>query len=567
MQRNFLVVAESGKVRETLATSLRKRGHTVTLAASAREALQVVRTVSVGAVLITTRPADTSAKQLRSQIIDERPGCRVVLVSEFESTRDSGELLLFGAEHYILAGEEMLALLSGPPDDIASRVEREKETKALIEVLDVLIGLLELDDRYFGGFSHQVMRLARAVGEEMGLDNEILHEIVIATLLRDLGKVGLDDKVRDGKDTYTPEQIALMQSHVAGSLRLLEHIDMPWRVLPIIGHHHERYDGKGYPDGLKGREIPLGARVVAAVDAFMAMISDRPHRDALSQDDALNEIESQAGIQFDPEVVEVLIRVVEKQYAVRLQGTKPRVLIIEPQEEFRRLLKMRLLNEGVEVEAVAELNGNIKDFQKNPPHLVLADVGSEGTAGFEALQKFREAKELHSVPFALLADRNDRFHKLRALRQGVDDYILKTDDLEEVVARAENILTREAMRRRGSTGPRRRGVSGRIENLGLPDIVQILSMGMKTACVTLTSGKRIGRIWFREGVIAHAQQEDQSGEDAFFEMLRWKRGTFDIRHGIRTKANTVENDAMFLVMEGLRRIDEEAGAAQVAEAE
>ena len=86
-------------------------------------------------------------------------------------------------------------------------------------------------------------------------------------------------------------------------------------------------------------------------------------------------------------------------------------------------------------------------------------------------------------------------------------------------------------------------------------------MGMKTACVTLTSGKRVGRIWFREGVIVHAQEADQSGEDAFFEMLRWRRGTFDIRHGICTKANTVENDAMFLVMEGLRRIDEDAEAA------
>ena len=567
MHRNFLVVAESGKARETLATSLRKRGHTVTMAASAAEALQIVHSVSVGAALIASGPGDNSSRQLRTQILDERPECRVILVSDFESTRNSGELLLFGTDNYILTGDELLALLSGPPEDVATKMEREKETKALIEVLDVLVGLLEIDDRFFGGFSHQVMRLSRAVAEEMGLESEVLHEIVIATLLRDLGKAGLDDDVRDESSTFSEEQIVAMQAHVSGSVRLLEHIDMPWKVIPIIRHHHERYDGKGYPDGLKGREIPLGARIVAAVDAFMAMTSERPHREALSQDDALNELESQAGIQFDPEIVEVLIRVVEKQYAARSQGTKPRVLIIEPHEEFRRLLKMRLLNEGVEVEAISELNGDFERFEKNPPHLILADAGMEGNEGFEALGRFRDTKELHAVPFAMLAARNDRFHKLRALRQGVDDYILKTEDLEEVVARAENILTREAMRRDGSRGPRRRGITGRIENLGLPDIVQILSMGMKTACVTLTSGKRVGRIWFREGVISHAQEQDQSGEEAFFEMLRWRRGTFDIRHGIRAKSTTVENDPMFLVMEGLRRIDEDAKATHGAGAE
>jgi two-component system chemotaxis response regulator CheB len=295
------------------------------------------------------------------------------------------------------------------------------------------------------------------------------------------------------------------------------------------------------------------------VDAFMAMVSDRPHRDAISFDEALDELERQAGGQFDPEIVEVLIRVIEKRYAARNQEAKPRVLIVEPQEEFRRLLKMRLLNEGVEVKAIAELDGKLKEFRDNPPHLVLADMGEDGAEGFETLRRFRDAEELHAVPFALLADRDDRFHKLRALRRGVDDYILKTDDLEEVVARAENILTREAIRRGGKPSQRPRGVTGQIENLPLPDIVQILSIGVKTACVTLTAGKRQGKIWFRDGALVHAHAGVEEGEEAFFEMLGWDEGTFEIRHGLRTDKKTVDNDSMFLVMEGMRRIDE-AGA-------
>ena len=132
----------------------------------------------------------------------------------------------------------------------------------------------------------------------------------------------------------------------------------------------------------------------------------------------------------------------------------------------------------------------------------------------------------------------------------------ETDDLEEVVARAENILTREAIRRGGKPSQRPRGVTGQIENLPLPDIVQILSIGMKTACVTLTAGKRQGKIWFRDGALGHANAGVGEGEEAFFEMLDWNEGTFEIRHGVRTDKKTVDNDAMFLVMEGLRRIDE-----------
>jgi response regulator RpfG family c-di-GMP phosphodiesterase len=560
VQRSFLVVAENVKIRESLSARLREGGHTVTLAASTGEALRIVRSVSVGAVLIASDRDAGSAKKLRSKIRSIRPGCRILFVTPFEAARNSADLLRFGSGDYIVSDRELFGLLA---DDGSTKDETGKEaakgTTALIDVLDVLVGLLELDDHFFGGFSHQVMRLARSVAEEMALEKEVLEEVVISTLLRDIGKADLDRGLREGQEAYTAEQTALMREHVASSVRLLEHIDMPWKVLPIIRHHHERYDGQGYPDSLKGREIPLGARIVAAVDAFMAMVSDRPHRDAMSFDEALDELERHAGAQFDPEIVEVLIRVIQKQYAARNQKAKPRILIIEPQEEYRRLLKMRLLNEGVEVEAVAELNGNLRDFKKNPPHLVLADMGDDGAEGFETLRKFREAEELHSVPFALLAEQDDRFHKLRALRQGVDDYILKTDDLEEVVARAENILTREAIRRGVKPSQRPRGVTGQIENLPLPDIVQILSIGMKTACVTLTAGKRHGKIWFRDGSLAHARAPEEEGEEAFFEMLTWDEGTFEIRHGLRTDKKTVDNDAMFLVMEGLRRIDE-AGA-------
>ena len=135
--------------------------------------------------------------------------------------------------------------------------------------------MLEIRDDFFAGSSHRAARLVRAVAEEMGLDDFAVREAVLGCLLRDLGKVELEPGLLG---EFTPEQWDAMKEHVEGSVRLLEHIDFPWKVVPVIRHHHERYDGRGYPDGLKGREIPLGARILAAVDAYTAMVSPRPHR-------------------------------------------------------------------------------------------------------------------------------------------------------------------------------------------------------------------------------------------------------------------------------------------------
>jgi response regulator RpfG family c-di-GMP phosphodiesterase len=562
VQRNFLVVAHSGKLREALAANLRKRGFTVTLAGTEAEAVQVVRSVAVDVVLIESRQPDARVRRARSRILRERPDCQVFVVTNFDLVKNTADLLRFGAQDYIVDMEVLLDLAAAPlqagrgsRDD-----EQDKGTRGLIQVLDVLVGLLELDDRYFGGFSHQVMRLARVVAEEMGLESEVVAEVVIATLLRDIGKVGVHEEVLFEEKEFSNEQTDKMREHVTGSVRLLEHIDFPWKIIPVIRHHHERYDGKGYPDGLKGREIPLGGRIVAAVDAYMAMISDRPHRQAMTAEEALVELERQAGAHFDPEVVEVLIRVVEKHHTSCGLGQKPSVLVIDHQEEFRRLLKMRLLNEGFEIHAIPGLEDDLESIAETPPHLILAGAGEDGAETLSVLRTVREDERLGPVPFVFVAHSDDRVLKLRALRHGVDDFLLRSDDLEEMVARIENILTREAQRRNGAAGRRRRGITGQIENLALPDIVQILSIGMKTARVTIDSGSTTGKLWVKDGTIVHARLGPHTGETAFYEMLRFKDGEFAIEHGVKTTKRTIQTDAMFLVMEGLRRLDEESVA-------
>ena len=122
----------------------------------------------------------------------------------------------------------------------------------------------------------------------------------------------------------------------------------------------------------------------------------------------------------------------------------------------------------------------------------------------------------------------------------------------------QNILKRESLRRDGGSRRRRSGITGNIQDLALPDMVQMLVIGMKTACVSLRAGRRRGKIWFENGTPRHAACGELQGEPAFFEMVRWQSGQFVIQHGVKSEQSTLKRDGMFLLMEGLRLMDEDA---------
>jgi response regulator RpfG family c-di-GMP phosphodiesterase len=561
VKQNFVVVAHGEQAREALARDLHAHGYSVTRATSGRQAEQIVRSVAVDAVIIESHLPDMPPEELRARIAKLRPGCRVTVVTDFGQLRSTPQELYQEHGGYLLRAAEVLGLVEAPFTAAqaggGAPSFSERGNDALIDTLDVVVGILELDDRYFGGFSHQAMSLARRIAESLALGVEAVREIAIATLVRDLGKVGVPDEVLSETGRYSPEQRERMKAHVDGALRLFEHVDFPWKVLPIVRHHHERYDGKGHPDGLRGREIPLGSRIVAVVDGFVAMTSGRGHRPASDAEQALEVLIAEAGRQFDPEVVEALQRVLDQRRSTARGQRKPTVVLAATQDEHRRAIKMRLLNDGVEIIEQKNAARALRSVRKDTPELVLCDLDADATAGFELLREMREDPVLAAVPLAFLADHADRILKLRALREGADDFLCKSDDLEVLVARVQNILAREASRRSGHVARMRRGISGDLENLALADIVQMLASGMKTACVSLESRGRRGQIWFENGAARHAHAAGIDGEPAFFEMVRWSDGSFVIEHGVSTKQQSVTQDALFLVMEGMRLLDED----------
>src|SRR5439155_15514613 len=163
----------------------------------------------------------------------------------------------------------------------------------------------------------------------------------------------------------------------------------------------------GYPDGLKGREIPIGSRILAVIDAYLAMVSDRPHRPAMTQDAAFDELVRNAGSQFDPEVVEVFISMMEKKYPGKSRNRKMRILISDSNEEFRNLLKLRLVNDNFEVDAVSSVDDAMDKLMGRGADIVIADASPGSHDSLQLIREMREDETMRTIPFILLSDRDD----------------------------------------------------------------------------------------------------------------------------------------------------------------
>ena len=180
-------------------------------------------------------------------------------------------------------------------------------------VLDALVRAVDRKDRYTRRHSQQNAEFAVALGKAVGLSEGAVNALRIGGLLHDVGKIGVPDDILKKPGVLSEEETRIMREHVVLSNLIVHGVPNLQDVSDAVYSHHERWDGAGYPRGLKGEEIPLPGRIMALVDAYSAMILDRPYRKALSEAEAAAEMRKNIGKQFDPELVEPFLRIVEVQ--------------------------------------------------------------------------------------------------------------------------------------------------------------------------------------------------------------------------------------------------------------
>ena len=191
------------------------------------------------------------------------------------------------------------------------RQEKEKEHDMFEQTAEALASAIDAKDRYTRGHSSRVAIYSRMIAREAGKTEEECEQIYFSALLHDVGKIGIPDSIINKDGRLTDEEFAQIKLHPLYGSRILSQIHLSPRLSLGARHHHERYDGKGYPDGLKGEEIPELARIIGVADAYDAMTSKRSYRDPMPQDKVRAELIKGRGTQFDPQFADIMLRLID----------------------------------------------------------------------------------------------------------------------------------------------------------------------------------------------------------------------------------------------------------------
>jgi len=334
--RDILIVDDDRQVREVLHQIFLTAGYNCLLAQDGHEALALFKSARPPLTVTDLKMPGLTGIDVLKAVLEQDPDAAVMVLTGAADVRTAIDSLKLGAYDFIMKPVNIDELLIAAERALERRqllIERRRHqellearveqathhlTAAYRELEDTYRATLEalgsaLDTRDVGTESHsrRVHGYALATAKEYGVAPEALGDLAHGVLLHDIGKIGIPDSILLKPGALTPEEWSVMRTHPEIGKRLIERIPFLRGAVPIVYCHHEKWEGSGYPRGLRGEQIPLGARIFSVVDAFDAMTFDRPYSKAISFDAARSEIKRCAGSHFDPAVVEAFLRVPE----------------------------------------------------------------------------------------------------------------------------------------------------------------------------------------------------------------------------------------------------------------
>ena len=320
----ILTVDDEAAVARLLHETLSREGYQCEEAGSADQALDKIRSSSPALVLLDIRMPGKSGVELLSEIGANHPDIAVIMATAITDINIAIQCMKKGAYDYITKPfnlEEVILSVARALEkrqleienrDYKQHLEQKVEEQAqkirdsFFNAITALAHALEAKDTYSSGHSQRVTEVSVALAKELGMSPDNIEKIRLAGLVHDIGKIGVKESVLNKSGNLTDKEYQHIKSHPEIGERILSPVVEDKEILNIVRNHHERYDGTGYPDGLSGKQIPLGARVLAVADTYDAMTSERPYRAAMSLEATLIEIERHKGTQFDPGIVDAL---------------------------------------------------------------------------------------------------------------------------------------------------------------------------------------------------------------------------------------------------------------------
>ena len=329
-KERILIVDDEPAIRALVEQVVKESGYNVDSSSDAVSAMDMMSKAEYSLAVCDIRMPGKDGIWLLKEIKKRYPDTQVIILTGSDNLHDAVASLNIGAENYILK----------PPniDEVSQLVEKAIEKRRLINrdrtrkiwterklqeqerrikelflgSMEALTTSLEAKDKYTRGHSERVVKLSVSFVEIIGLKREWFEKLEIASSLHDIGKIGIRETILNKPGRLTEEEYAHIKKHSALGEHIIKPLIQDEDITQGIRHHHERFDGKGYPDGLAKDKIPLAGRMIALADAFDAMTSTRPYRKAYSKDEAREKIEWNAGKQFDPEMVKEFLKMTEE---------------------------------------------------------------------------------------------------------------------------------------------------------------------------------------------------------------------------------------------------------------
>jgi response regulator RpfG family c-di-GMP phosphodiesterase len=302
----LLVVDDERSIAESLQNFLEGIGYRVLTAGDGAEALRIFRERRMPLVLSDINMPGLTGHELLREIKTEAPDTEVIIVTGFATIDGAVQAIKDGASDYLIKPFRIGTIQTTVEKALQHRallIENRRLQENSLNVLRTMVNVLEQRDSYTAGHSRRVTEVAIAIATRAGVAAEELKTLRLAGIIHDVGKIGIEDTILRKPGRLTPEEYSMIRTHPERGVQIIEPLDFLRGTLPIVRHHHEYFDGRGYPAGLRGEEIPLGSRIIAIADTYDAITSSRAYRTARRSDEALTEIERCARTQFDPEFV------------------------------------------------------------------------------------------------------------------------------------------------------------------------------------------------------------------------------------------------------------------------
>jgi len=324
-QKNILIVDDELSIRRLLCRKLEGLKYHCETAGTADEALKKMGENPTALVILDINMPGMSGVELLAEIKTQHPDTAVIMATAVTNMDTAISCMKQGAYDYIVKpfnlDQVILSMnralkkrgLELENRDYQLHLEKKVEHQAgkiresFMNSITALVYALEAKDKYTSGHSQRVAEISVAIAREMGLARQVIQDIRLAGLIHDIGKIGIRAAVLNKPDRLTDSEFEHIKAHPEMGEHILTPIVEDRQILSIVRHHHERYDGNGYPDGLCGEQIPLGARILAVADAYDAITSERPYRDAMSVQIAMSIIKRSKGSQLDPRITDVFL--------------------------------------------------------------------------------------------------------------------------------------------------------------------------------------------------------------------------------------------------------------------